>query len=150
MKHLFYSLALLFLVALCAASLPQVAQAAGDTLLVVPTPAGNLNNVINGDTLVGGLRAHPDRVYKLRCGNVYNLTEPINIKGDLHLCSNEKDTTAGLRPPVLAPAILLDNSSIDHFFDFNGKGGKVTMDNLYLLSVRSDEVWVGWTTGIRI
>jgi len=151
MKHLLYSLALLFFVALCAAPTHQVAQAAGDTLLVLATPAGNLNNVINGDTLVGGLRAHPDRVYKLRCGNVYNVTEPIKVNGDLHMCSN--DSTNGgapVRPPTLAPAILPDNSTIDHFFEFVGKGAKVTLNNLYLLSVTSEQKFVGWSAGLRI
>jgi hypothetical protein len=104
--------------------------------------------VINGDTLTGGLRAHPDRVYRLRRGNVYQVTEPIKVNGSLHIVAN--DTTAGLRPPVLAPGILLDNSSVDHFFNFIGKGATVDINNLYLLSIRSDQVWLGWSDGIRI
>ena len=151
MKHLFYSLALLVFIALCAAPTHQVAQAAGDTLLVLATPAGNINNVINGDTLAGGVRAHPDRVYKLRRGNVYQVTEPIKVNGPLHMIAN--DSSSGgvpIRPPVLAPAILLDNSSVDHFFEFIGKGATVTMNNLYLLSIRSDQNWLGWSAGMRI
>ena len=148
MKHLFSFLALIALVALCATPMHQVALAAGDTLVVLATPPGNINNVINGDTLTGGLRAHPDRVYKLRRGNVYQVTEPIKVNGSIRIVAN--DTTAGLRPPVLAPGILLDNSSVDHFFNFIGKGATVEMTNLYLLSVRSDQNWLGWSDGIRI
>jgi len=126
----------------------QVAQAAGDTLLVLATPPGNINTVINSDTLAGGVRAHPDRVYKLRHGNVYQVTEPIRVNGSLHMCAN--DTTAGLRPPVLAPAILTDNSSPGVFIQLIGKGAQVTLQDLYLLNVRVDQNWGGWSEAIQV
>lgn len=149
MKHVFSLLALVALVALCAVPMQQVAVAAGDTLVVLATPAGNINTVINGDTLAGGVRAHPDRVYKLRRGNVYQVTEPIKVNGPITIIAN--DSTVGgvpVRPPVLAPAILIDNSSVDNFFNFIGKGARVNLNNLYLLSIRSDQNWLGWSTGI--
>ncbi|HEX7573554.1 MAG TPA: T9SS type A sorting domain-containing protein, partial [Bacteroidota bacterium] len=70
------------------------------------------------------------------------------INGSLIMIAN--DTTGNVRPPVLAPAILADNSSIDHFFDFVGKGGKVTMNNIYLLSVRADQAQLSWSDGFRV
>jgi hypothetical protein len=48
------------LVFLVSAHNPVFAQA-GDTLLVKSSPPGNLNVVIQGDTLTNGLRAHPNR-----------------------------------------------------------------------------------------
>jgi Secretion system C-terminal sorting domain len=120
-----------------------------DTLRIYPsvTP-GVVNTVINGDTLAGGLRAHPNRVYVLSHGAVYQETEPFAINGNVTIVGN--DTTAGLRPPVLAPAILTDNSSIDHYFDLNGKGGAVTLKNIYITAFRADQNALGWSDGIRV
>ena len=137
MKRLLYALVVIGLAILCM-PFDSFAQ---DTLTVLPTPAGNLNTVINGDTLVGGVRAHPDRVYRLRRGTVYQVTEPMRINGPIMIIAND---SANIRPPVLAPAILPDNSSIDHFFDFIGKGSKIEMTNLYITCQRSDNNWLGW------
>lgn len=143
MKKLFHFLALFVAATICAMPMQLLAQ---DTLNVAATPAGNINTVINGDTLAGGVRAHPNRVYRLTRGSVYQVTEPIKINGSLNIVA-----TAGTnRPPVLAPAILIDNSSIDHFFEFIGRGAKVAINDIYLLSVRADQNWLGWSAGIRI
>ena len=119
---------------------------AQDILDVAAVPPGNLNEVINGDTLAGGLRAHPDRIYRLTRGNVYQLTEPLKINGNLMMIATDGDA----RPPVLAPAILADNSSIDHFFNFIGEGAEVDLSDLYLLGVRADQTWLGWSDGMRL
>ena len=127
-------------IVLAIACVPWQASAQ-DTLVVLPTPAGNLNTVINGDTLAGGVRAHPLRVYKLRRGTVYQVTAPMNINGNITIVAND---SAGIRPPVLAPAILVDNSSIGTYFNLTGKKGKVNMRDLYFLAMRSDQAWLGW------
>jgi hypothetical protein len=119
---------------------------AQDILDVEVLPPGNINTVINGDTLEGGVRAHPDRVYRLKRGSVYQVTEPMRINGNIKIVAAEGEN----RPPVLAPGILPDNSSIDHFFSFIGKGSKVEISDVYLLSVRSDQSTLGWSEGIRI
>jgi hypothetical protein len=135
--------------ALALGAIPLFAQVlTPDTVYVPALPAGNLNTVINGDTLAGGFRAHPNRAYKLRRGSVYQVTAPMVINGSLTVIAN--DTTGNVRPPVLAPAILSDNSSIDHFFDLVGRGGKVAMSNVYLLSVRADQNALSWSDGFRI
>ena len=148
MKRFIYLSAILALAVLFAA--PTFAQVVltPDTVYVAVLPAGNVNNVVNGDTLAGGLRQHPNRAYKLRRGSVYQVTAPMSVNGSIIIIAN--DTTGNVRPPVLAPAILADNSSIDHFFDFVGKGGKVTMKNIYLLSVRADQAQLGWSDGFRV
>jgi hypothetical protein len=145
MKRLMYFLALSVLALVVVA---PTMFAAIDTVYVPPTPAGNLNNVVNGDTLAGGVRAHPDRVYKLRRGTVYQVTQPMKINGSIIVIAN--DTTGNVRPPVLAPAILADNSSIDHYFEFLGRGGKASLSHLYLLSFRADQAPLGWSDAIRI
>ncbi len=126
----------------------KLSAQSADTLDIAPLPVGNVNNVINSDTLAGGLRAHPNRVYRLRHGVVYQVTQQMKINGSITIIAN--DTAAGLRPPVLAPAILADNSSIDHYFDLIGKGSNVKISNLYLLSIRADGVQLGWSNGINI
>jgi hypothetical protein len=144
MKRFTYALAMVALATLC--TMPLEAFAAVDTLDVAALPPGNINTVLNGDTLTGGVRAHPDRVYRLTRGSVYQVTEAMKINGSITIMA----PTGTNRPPVLAPAILSDNSSIDHFFDFLGKGGKVSMTNVYLLSQRADNNWLGWSDGFRI
>ncbi len=118
-----------------------------DTLVIDPLPPGNVNTIINGDTIAGGLRAHPNRVYELQRGLVYQVSEPMEINGSITIMDSGSTSD---RPPVLAAQILQNNQSVDHFFDLNGKGGKVTLKNLYILSIRADGVVLGWSDGIRI
>lgn len=120
---------------------------AQDTLTVLPTPAGNLNTIISGDTTANGDRAHPKRVYRLRRGSIYQVTDPMRINGNITIIAND---SAGIRPPVLAPAVRLDNTSVDHFFDFVGRASSVVMSNLYMLSQRSDNNWLNWSDCIRV
>ena len=119
---------------------------AQDIVDVAALPVGNINTVIGGDTLEGGVRANPDRIYRLSRGSVYQVTEAMIINGNLNIIAADGDG----RPPVLAPAILSDNSSIDHFFEFIGKGAKVEISNTYFLSFRADGNQLGWSDGIRI
>ncbi len=118
-----------------------------DTVEITALPVGNLETTINGDTLAGGVRAHPNRVYELRHGSVYQVASPMSINGNVTIIAN--DTTAGLRPPVLAPFIAIDNSSIDHYFDLNGKDGQVNISNVYFTCFRADGAVLGWADGIR-
>lgn len=118
-----------------------------DTLVISPLPPGNVNTVINGDTTSNGLRKHPNRVYELKRGLIYQVSEPIQVNGSITIIDSGSTTD---RPPVLAPQVLQNNQSIDHFFDLNGKGSSVTIKNVYFLSVRSDNVVLGWSDGIRI
>lgn len=141
--------AALFTMALFAMSVQTFAQdLTPDVVYVTPLPPGHLNDVINGDTLTGGGRAHPNRTYKLIRGYVYQITAPMVINGSIKIVAN--DTIPGLRPPVLAPAILPDNSSVDHYFELNGIGGKVEIDSLYMTMVRGDQTVYGWDECIRL
>jgi len=118
-----------------------------DTLVISPLPPGNVNDVINGDTLAGGIRAHPNRVYELKRGLVYQVSAPMAINGSITIMDSG---SANTRPPVLAPQILTDNSSAQQFFYLNGKGSTVTMKNIYITAFRSDGKVYGWDDGVDI
>ncbi len=124
----------------------QVSAQTADTLDIAPLPVGNVNNVIVGDTLAGGLRAHPNRVYRLTRGSIYQVTAPFIINGSIKIVA----TRGTNRPPVLAPAILPDGSSIGDFFRFYGKGSSVQISNVYLISIRADGAQLGWSTGMSL
>ena len=145
MKKFFCLLTLLVMAGITVVPGQLFAQAV-DTLAITPSPAGNINNVINGDTLAGGVRAHPNRVYVLSRGLIYQVTQPMKVNGSITIIANAGTT----RPPVLAPAILADNSSIDHFFDFIGKGSNVSVSNAYIISFRADGAQLGWSDGMRV
>lgn len=126
---------------------------AQDILDVEVLPPGNINTVINGDTVAGGLRAHPDRIYRLKRGAIYQVTEPLRINGNLTIIATDvvgDVNDPSNRPPVLAPAILADNSSVGGFFDFIGEGAKIDLSDLYLLAIRADQNWLGWGEGITV
>jgi hypothetical protein len=119
---------------------------AQDIVDVDALPPGNINNVINGDTIAGGLRANPDRIYRLQRGFVYQVTAPMHINGNLNIIATDGTD----RPPVLAPAILPDGSSPDYFFWFIGKGAKINLNDIYLHSFRADGAQLGWSTGMGL
>ena len=143
MKKVLYLVATLALAAFISIPTQLFAQ---DIVDVAAIPPGNINAVIGGDTIAGGFRAHPDRIYRLKRGSVYQVTEAMKINGNLNIIATDGTD----RPPVLAPAILADNSSIDHFFEFLGKGGKVQLNDVYFLSFRADQNQLGWSDCIRI
>jgi hypothetical protein len=119
---------------------------AQDIVDVAALPPGNLNQVINSDTIEGGVRANPDRIYRLQRGHVYQITAPIHANGGLNIIA----TDGTERPPVLAPAILPDGSSVGYFFWFTGKGAKVNLSNIYLHSFRADGAQLGWSTCLAL
>lgn len=63
-----------------------------DQAVVVIEPAsqaGIIEATINGDTLDGGVRANPNRIYQLKAGQLYTMTSPI-------LFGSSKDSTSTL------------------------------------------------------
>ncbi|MDP4175912.1 MAG: T9SS type A sorting domain-containing protein [Bacteroidota bacterium] len=145
MKTLLTTISLFVMAILLAMPTKSFAQAA-DTVDVAVLPVGNINTVINADTLQGGLRAHPNRVWRLKRAAIYQLTEPLKIKGNLKLVAPDGTD----RPPVLVPAVLADGSSIDNFINLIGVGGKVLLKNLYLLSFTTENNQLGWSEAIRL
>jgi hypothetical protein len=110
-------------------SIQSFAQAK-DTLVVYALPPGNLNYVINADTMAGGESAH---IYLLTSDTTYFITEEIRIK-NLDLIG--KITSTGYLP-VIAPFINEDGSSPGNIA-VAIDNGYVHFKNLYLLGTRTD------------
>ena len=134
MKNVIISMFLIVLMAL------SVASYALDTLKVAALPPGNLNNVINADTVAGGF-TKPNRIYLLQqtteLDTVYFVTAPISVKGNVFMVGKINPTTG--HPPVIVPSIAADNSSIDHFFEPQGDD-TISIKGLYFMGTRTDGV----------
>lgn len=50
-------------------------------VVIEPGTPGIIETTINGDTLAGGVRANPTRVYELKAGQLYTMTSPILFGG---------------------------------------------------------------------
>ncbi len=111
---------------------------AGDTVVVAALPPGNLNEVINADTTSGGF-TKPNRVYLLKQNSgldtVYYMTAPIVVKGNVRIVGYINPVTG--HPPVVAPFIAIDNSSIGYFFGPQGND-TLLLKGLYFLGTRTD------------
>lgn len=130
----------MFLIALIFVALAPVTSfgQAMDTIAVSALPFGNLNTVINSDTTAGGF-LRPNTVYKLQqtseLDTVYWLTAPISAKGDIRLVGEINPVTG--KPPVVAPFIAEDNSSIGFFFEPQGDA-TLELRGIYFLGKRTD------------
>ena len=117
---------------------PSAILAAPDSVTVSALPLGNLNNTINGDTTAGGF-AKPNTVYVLQqttsLDTVYYMTAPITVKGSVHIAGKINPTTG--HPPVIAPSIAGDNSSIGYFFRPQGHD-TLSLKGLYFIGTRVD------------
>lgn len=107
-----------------------------DTIWVAASPAGNINNFIQGDTLQNGSRAHPNAIYKLYTDSIYFYTGTINVSFPLSIVA---DTGSTLRPPIIAPAILQDNSSPSTLLNVLSGTHDLTFKNIYVTGVRPDQ-----------
>ena len=139
MKRVIYSLVLIAGVSLL--TMPSASYASGaDTVLVSALPPGNINNVINADTVAGGF-VKPNTVFLLKptgpLDTVYYFTAPISAKGNVTIVGYINPTTG--HPPVLAPSVASDNSSIGYFFNPQGND-TLTLKGLYFLGTRTDGV----------
>ena len=113
---------------------PNILFAQNDTLDIGATDAFNISNIINGDTLAGGIIKNQNRVYRLQRGVIYQLDQTITINGSFKMIA----TPGTNRPPVLAAKILADNSSIARYFQCYGTSSKDEFENIYFLGIRQD------------
>lgn len=138
MKHL---LTAVFAIALLVLALaPTVAVAAPlDTLVVYATTGTSLDAVVSADTLAGGAFKHT--VYKLPSRDTtYIYLGSITVKSNV--------TFLGVlgpdgRPPCIQPGVLGDGSIPPTLVTLTGKGAKVTLQNLYLLAVATNNTNAG-------
>ncbi len=113
---------------------PNLLFAQNDTLDIGANDALNISEVINGDTLAGGVIKVPNRVYRLQRGVIYALDQTIIVNGSFKMIA----APGTGRPPVLAPKILADNSSIARYIECFGSHANVEFDDIYFLGIRQD------------
>jgi hypothetical protein len=106
-----------------------------DTLWINSHPIGNLDKVINADTTSTGARAHPNRVYALYRDSLYLIDATISVNGNINIMGASGTDV----PPVIAPAILPDNSSPVVFIGLTKKGSQASFKNIYFLNIRPDQ-----------
>ncbi len=130
---------LMALIVLCIAPSTSFAVPA-DTVVVSALPPGNLNNFINADTTGAGF-VKPNTVFLLKptgaLDTVYWMTAPISAKGSVTIVGYINPTTG--HPPVIAPSIAGDNSSIGNFFSPQGND-TLSLKGLYFMGTRTDTV----------
>lgn len=138
MKKIFTSVFLIALMLMSFASSTSFAQA--DTIIVSALPPGNLNNVINSDTTASGM-LRPNTVYLLKptgdVDTVYYMTAPIRAKGHVNIVGYVNPVTG--HPPVVAPFILEDNSSIEYFFN-PSDNDTISLIGIYFIGTRTDGI----------
>jgi hypothetical protein len=99
--------------------------------LVIHATQGNLNEIIEADTLAGGTQAHD--VYQLvSLDTTYKFSGAITATQDITVIGVVDPVTG--RPPCIQPAVLQDQSIPPTIFTLNGTGIHGTFMNLYLLA----------------
>ncbi len=140
MKSAIMSLLLVAAVSLTAVPSASFAVQSADTVIVSALPPGNLNNLINADTTAAGL-VKPNTVFLLKptggLDTVYWMTAPVSAKGNVSIVGYVNPTTG--HPPVVAPSIAGDNSSIPYFFNSQGHD-TLSLKGIYFLGTRTDTV----------
>src|ERR1700690_3805143 len=139
MKTTFTTMFLMALMVLSIAPSTSFATPA-DTVVVSALPPGNINNVINADTNGAGF-VKPNTVFLLKptgaLDTVYYMTAPVSSKGNVTIVGVINPTTG--HPPVVAPSIAEDNSSIGYFFNPQGDD-TLALRGIYFLGTRTDTV----------
>jgi len=140
MKSAIMSLLLAAVVSIASVPSASFAAPSADTLIVSALPPGNLNNIINADTVTGGF-ATPNTVFLLKpagsLDTVYWMTAPVSVKGNVKIVGYINPVTG--HPPVVAPSIASDNSSIGYFFNPQGND-TLLLKGIYFLGTRIDSI----------
>lgn len=133
-----YAFLVLFLLAMIAT---VSAQSTTDTVYIPGAQSLNISNIINADTSVTA-----PRVYVLDRGAIYYIDRAFELTHSSKFIA--KGSAA--RPPVLAPAIRADDTSEEWYFKLIKTGISVELNDLYLLSLRSDGKALGWSRAIHV
>ncbi len=126
-----YLLIFIVMMAICIAPCQSFAQ----NTLVIYASQGNLNEIIEADTLADGSQAHD--VYELvSLDMTYKFTGTVTVTEDITVRGVVDPTTN--RPPCIQPAVLPDASIPETLFNLNYTGIKGRFENLYLLAVATN------------
>lgn len=98
-----------------------------EVVVIDETTPGQLEHIINNDTIEGGNRANPNRVYMLKAGQIYVQVGQINFGGDIDTAAvlNIVGEEGGARPMVLM------NPGAGNGKFSNVINGSLTVKNLY-------------------
>jgi hypothetical protein len=141
MKQLLFLMAMVLFI-----SAPNLLFAQATTL-DISASEGNLNDIIEADTLADGTQAHD--VYRLvSLDMTYKFTGTITATGDITV-RGVVDPSTG-RPPCIQPAVLPDASIPPTIFTLNGAGIKGTFENLYLLALATNNTANGGGVAIQV
>ncbi len=140
MKKMFISLffTVLLLLSLTATMIAGVPDTVRISAYPSTWPTGSLDDVINSDTIAGGY-VKPNTVFLLQqtgsLDTVYYMTAPLTVKGSVKIIGRANPVTS--HPPVIAPYLNPDNTSIGYFFQPQGND-TLTLKGLYFLGTRPD------------
>lgn len=141
MKQLLFLMAMVLFI-----SAPNLLFAQTTTLNIYASQ-GNLNDIIEADTLADGTQAHD--VYQLvSLDMTYKFTGTITATGDITVRGMVDPSTG--RPPCIQPAVLPDASIPPTIFTLNGAGIKGTFENLYLLALATNNTANGGGVAIQV
>lgn len=137
-----YTFFILIAIVLATAFSTVSAQSTTDTVRIPGSKSLQISDIINADTSVSAYR-----VYVLDRGAIYYIDRAFEINRSCKFIASGSPTA---RPPVLAPAIRADDTSEEWYFKFIQTGIKVELNDIYMLSMRSDGRTLGWSRAIHI
>jgi hypothetical protein len=109
----------------------------------------NLANAIYGDTLPGGIRANPNRIYRLQRGQVYLVDKVLFAKFPLRIIADNTDTS--LRPPILVKGKYSNGVNIERFVEFTANGLSHYFKNIIFQGVDIDRKYFEqWNRGMKV
>ena len=109
----------------------------------VEYPPGNIFGVLNGfimgDTTASGERVNPDRVYRLKRGEIYDIDFNMNINGwNLTLVAEKDDPQHPKRPPMVIRGVDPQGAYISGLMDLNGDSCSVKLEGILFQGVQDD------------
>lgn len=136
------SVSMLLVVSLLLSYSSIMTAAVRDTVRIWANPAtwpsGSMDDVINSDTVAGGY-VNPNHVFVLQNNgtndSVFYVIAPVTAKGSITVIGKVNPVTG--KPPVVAPYINIDNSSINDYFEPQGND-TLTLKGLYFIGTRPD------------
>ena len=109
-------------------------QVLADTM-TIRASQGNINEIIEADTLANGSQAH-DTYQLVTLDTTYKFTGALTIREDMTIMGVLDPVTG--RPPCIQPAVLQDFTIPPTLFIINVAGTKVTVKNVYLLALATN------------
>jgi hypothetical protein len=103
-------------------------------------PFGVLNKFIMGDTTSTGERAHPDGIYRLQRGQLYDCDLALLVNFNFSLIADDDDPANPVRPPMIIRGVKPDGTYNRYFFKFIEDGLNIKFKNILFQGVRDDEL----------